>query len=186
MLQNELKLQLKKVQSQNKALFIIIGVLLLSTIVIGVLLFTNNQIENTSTDSKQVEINQSPTLQVKNIEIDTTQKRVENLSTTEMITKLDSMAYIIDTLQFSLVKARAKSQRDYERYITASNYKPAAKVIKQDNVTSLIETAKKYTETDCKKALSILYATKKIAEIEGTLDKNNNTINTMMRNCLKE
>ncbi|MFK7949749.1 MAG: hypothetical protein AB8G11_19320 [Saprospiraceae bacterium] len=123
---------------------------------------------------------------MKNVEIDTTHERIENLSTIEMISKFDSMAYIIDTLQLNLVKARAKSRRDYERYITASNYKPATKIIKQDNVTNLIATAKKYTETDCKKALTILYATKKIAKIEGTLAKNNNTINTMMRNCLDE
>lgn len=210
MLQNELKLQLAKTQLQNKILFIITGILFLSIVSFGVLFFTNNnnQTINSSEYSSPSDIKKVSTLQVKHIQIDTTQININNLSKLQLISKFDSMAYIIETLQLKLSKAEIKSERDYKRYKIASEYEPPTKIIvenkaqptpkkentqiltkkvqKQDNVNNLIETAKKYAETDCKKALEILYSTKKIAQIEGTLKANNSTINKMMQDCLKQ
>ncbi len=215
MLQSELKVELKKTQLRNKILFIITGILFLSIIVLSIFFFTNdNKAVNSSDNITQSETNKTPALQVSQREIDTAGVNANDLSKLELISKLDSMSYIIDTLQLSLLKAEAKSRRDLERYAIASNYVPPAEIIKeytivpapeketvpvpvkkvekvekakeQDNVKNLIETAKKFAKTDCKKALDILYSAKKIAKVEGTLKANNSTINKMMQDCLKQ
>ena len=100
-----------------------------------------------------------------------------------MLQKFDSLAYIIDTLQLSLVRARASARRDYSRFVTASNYSSSQSSLEQNNLDHLIENAKKFSETDCEKSLVFLYAAKKISQIDGTSGLNKRSINQMISKC---
>ena len=114
----------------------------------------------------------------------------ENLAEANFARQFDSLTYIIDTLTLSLVKTRAEAQRDYKRYITEAEFKDTTPIVKtvtipeeRDNITYLMDNAKKFADTDCRKSLAFLYAAQKIAQIDGTSSANKESINQMMNKC---
>jgi len=184
MLQNELKQRLKKTQLHKKLALTLAGVCLLLSIGLGILLFTSDSQKINTAGGFQSNSNDGLAIQVKNISQDSVNVLLE-LSEIEIIQKFDSLAYIIDTLELSLEQAQARAQRDYARYITASNYSTSVETtsLEKGGLDVLIEKAKKYAGTDCKKSLAFLYAAKKVAEIDGTTSVNKNSINQMISKC---
>jgi len=185
MLQNELKQEINKTKLQNKLILAFAGICLFSTIVLAVLLFTGSSTKTETKEQFQSSKNQALNTQVKNISEDKVNFLLE-LSEVEVIQKFDSLAYLIDTLQLSLVRAEANARRDYSRYVTASTYsETSTSSLEQNNLDHLIENSKKFAATDCEKALVFLYAAKKIAQIDGTSSLNKQSINQMINKCEK-
>ena len=179
MLQKELQQELEKAELQNKIFLGISGVFLLSTIVLGAILLRSNN----NADLVITENNPSLTSELNTIQKDSFYQEF-NLSELDIIRKFDSLAYIIDTLELILVRARSSAKRDYSRYLTASNYSEnELKPTDTDNVNLLIENAKKFSNTDCNKSLAFLYAAKKIGQINRVSATTKSTINQMIKKC---